>query len=201
MKSGIYKYTNRINDKVYIGSAVSLSKRHWEHLNYPAKSAKLLQAAFNKYGKENFDYEVLEEAPKHLLYTVEQGWINWYKCYERDKGYNLSRFAEGSREGCTKETAAKGLATKKLKGLNKSTYPQISLCKLGSKNPMYGKSGKLNTTSKTVYAYTLNKELIGIYESSNLASKALNVEASSIRRVARKQRMTTNNMIFTYEQI
>lgn len=199
MNSGIYKYTNKINDKIYIGSAVNFVKRHWEHLNYPAKSAKLLQLAFNKYGKENFDYEILEYCPKHLLYKVEQGWINWYKCYERSSGYNLSKFAEGSREGCTKETARKGVNTKILKGFNKQTYPLLSISKLGKNNPMYGKKGKDNPTSKEVLVYNINNIFLNQFGSCKEASDYYNIPRRSISRVASGERPKTHNLIFKYK--
>lgn len=199
MKSGIYKYTNKLNGKVYIGSAVDLTKRHWEHLNYPAKSAKLLQKAFNKHGKDNFIYEVLENCPKELLYKIEQGWMNWYKCSDRTKGYNISAIAEGSRNGCTREQALKGIATKRSKGFNKETYPTLSTSKLGTNNPMFGKTGKNNVTSKTVLAYNLNNEFIREYASCGEASRDLNIPRRSITRVASGERPRTHNLIFKYK--
>lgn len=199
MNSGIYKYTNKINGKVYIGSAVNFIKRHWEHLNYPTKSAKLLQAAFSKYGKENFEYEILEYCPKYLLYKIEQGWINWYKCYERSHGYNLSKFAEGSREGCTKETARKGVNTKILKGFNKITYPKLSESKLGRLNPMFGKIGKLNPTSKSVLVYDINNIFLNQFNSCKEASDYYNIPRRSISRVASGERPKTHNLIFKYK--
>lgn len=199
MNSGIYKYTNKINGKIYIGSAVNFAKRHWEHLNYPAKSAKLLQLAFDKYGKENFEYEILEYCPKHLLYKIEQGWINWYKCYERSYGYNLSRFAEGSREGCTSENALKGVNTKRNKGFNKITYPKLSESKSGKLNPMFGKKGLLNSTSKEVLVYNINNIFLNQFSSCKEASDYYRIPRRAISRVASGERPKTHNLIFKYK--
>ena len=33
---GIYKYTNKLNGKIYIGRSVNITRRRWEHLNSPS---------------------------------------------------------------------------------------------------------------------------------------------------------------------
>ena len=33
---GIYKYTNKLNGKIYIGRNVNITKRKWEHVNHPS---------------------------------------------------------------------------------------------------------------------------------------------------------------------
>lgn len=59
-KSGIYKIVNLINNKIYIGSAVNLTKRRYEHFSEFGLRNKHLQRAMKKYGKENFEFIVLE---------------------------------------------------------------------------------------------------------------------------------------------
>ena len=53
---GIYRITNLINSKFYIGSSSNLKKRLYEHqreLNLGIHTNKHLQSAWNKYGEEN----------------------------------------------------------------------------------------------------------------------------------------------------
>lgn len=60
---GIYKITNFKNKKTYIGSAIYIKKRWNQHLNdlkQQKHSNPYLQKAFNKYGKKNFKFEILE---------------------------------------------------------------------------------------------------------------------------------------------
>lgn len=62
MIKALYKITNKINQKIYIGQTVHPEKRWWEHCqrakthydNYP------IHLAIDKYGEENFEFEVLE---------------------------------------------------------------------------------------------------------------------------------------------
>lgn len=112
MKSGIYIIKNLANNKIYIGSAVDIAKRwrrHKKDLNKNKHHSELLQRAWNKYGKENFKFEVIQEVLNiiHLL-SYEQVYLNYYKSYENDKRYNICRTA-GSQLGLsrTEETKLK----------------------------------------------------------------------------------------------
>ena len=102
MKSVIYLIKNMINNKVYIGSAVNIDRRwrvHKKDLNKGKHHSCHLQLAWNKYGEQNFNFEILQEVenPEHLL-SYEQVYLDYYKSYERDKGYNTCKIA-GSTYG------------------------------------------------------------------------------------------------------
>ena len=80
INSGIYKIENIFNKKCYIGSAVSLRIRWNKHKNDLRKNIhinKHLQSAWNKYGKEGFNFDVLEEVlEKSKLVEREQHYID-----------------------------------------------------------------------------------------------------------------------------
>lgn len=64
---GIYKIENKVNGKVYIGESNNIKKRwdeHIEDLNNNKHHSYKLQIAWNKYGKDNFSFEILEEIDK-----------------------------------------------------------------------------------------------------------------------------------------
>lgn len=86
----IYKITNTLNNKVYIGQTTkSLQKRFTQHKNNSNKSyfsQIVLYKAFNKYGIENFSFEQIEEVPNELLDDREKYWIEYYDSYFN--GYN-----------------------------------------------------------------------------------------------------------------
>lgn len=59
MKAGVYLISNNVNGKCYVGSTIHLDQRRKQHFSRLAHN-KHLQNAYNKYGKEAFEFEVLE---------------------------------------------------------------------------------------------------------------------------------------------
>ena len=95
MKYGlIYKATNIVNGKMYIGQTFQpLHRRILQHTN-PCKGSKFLfQRAIALYGPENFKFEVVEEnIPETLIDEREQYWIKHYNTlfWSNPLGYNLT---------------------------------------------------------------------------------------------------------------
>ncbi len=91
-QSGIYAFTNKLNGKRYVGSAINLRRRYKKHLsqlnNGNHHSAKF-QHAWAKYGAEQFEFIVLElvEDPSALI-GREQFWIDSYDAFGA-AGYNM----------------------------------------------------------------------------------------------------------------
>lgn len=112
MTIGIYKITNKINNKSYIGKSIDIEKRWQTHLmpcRQKREPNKTLYKAFFKYGTDNFSFEVLEETPEEKLNEREQYWIKYYDSYKN--GYNET---EGGDGGATSKDYRKkyGLLTK-----------------------------------------------------------------------------------------
>lgn len=81
MQSGIYAITNLVNGKRYIGSAADVNSRwrtHQKRLRENTHHTIALQRAYNKYGANNFKYEILYECSpqKDILLFYEQWFIN-----------------------------------------------------------------------------------------------------------------------------
>ncbi len=79
-KSGIYKIYNNKTGDFYIGSAKNLYLRLHMHKSNLLKNKhvnKFLQHSYNKYGKSNFTFEVLEECDTNLLINREQFYIDY----------------------------------------------------------------------------------------------------------------------------
>lgn len=90
--SGIYGIKNKVNNKLYIGSAVNIGKRWDEHIRRLVGGYhrnRKLQNAWNKYGAEAFVFAVVEIVDNvDDLLTREQYWIDHEEAVA--KGYNLA---------------------------------------------------------------------------------------------------------------
>ena len=79
MKSGVYQIVNTVNGKFYIGSSIDLKKRknkHFNELKHNKHTNVHLQSSVNKYGIENFHFEILATCPKEYCIKLEQFFIN-----------------------------------------------------------------------------------------------------------------------------
>lgn len=105
---GIYKITKKENGKAYIGQSNNIERRFSQHC-YKGKKARIpLDIAIQKYGKEAFDFEVLEECPLEKLNQREAYWIKYYNTVET--GYNCS---EGGDQQSTGENNGRSKLTEK----------------------------------------------------------------------------------------
>ena len=83
---GIYKITNKLSGKTYIGQSNDIERRLKEHKH---KKDIPVEMAIQKYGVENFIFEVLEECAIDELDEKEKYYINLYNTY-RGNGYNCN---------------------------------------------------------------------------------------------------------------
>lgn len=125
-KAGIYKFTNRINGKVYIGKSVNLYNRIQSHKHLKPRYA--FDFALKKYGWQNFDIEILhwyENIPvdNNELIALETSFIEAYDSLINKNGYNVCLFGN------------------EIKGIKRSeeTKRKLAQAKIGSKNPNFGK--------------------------------------------------------------
>lgn len=91
MDQGIYKIINVVNNKFYIGSAVSFRKRktrHFSELRNNKHNNRHLQAAWRKYGEQAFVFVVVEEVEdRAMLLDAENRWLKDH--VGKDYCYNI----------------------------------------------------------------------------------------------------------------
>lgn len=96
---GIYKITNKINNKSYIGQSTCIERRFAQHKSpYEQQrfSEKPLYKAIHKYGINNFTFEVLEECSVEELDIREKFYIKYYKTLCHEHGYNVCSGGENN---------------------------------------------------------------------------------------------------------
>ena len=126
---GIYKITNKINGKFYIGSSKHINRRWWEHkkdLKNNNHCNLKLQNAWNYYGENSFEFGVIESTSENDLLIRETFYLDTFKPYLKHIGYNISDVASGS--DTFTHNPNKELIREKLSTIN-----------IGDKNPMFGK--------------------------------------------------------------
>jgi group I intron endonuclease len=102
MTCGIYKITNKQNEKFYIGSSVDVEQRWYTHKSYLRRNVHVnqhLQNAWNKHGEDNFIFSILVETDEDALLDKEQEFIDETNCCDREVGYNKALFAGSPMKG------------------------------------------------------------------------------------------------------
>lgn len=177
----IYKATNKINGKIYIGQTVmTLEKRRNQHERaYKYKNTKnnVFARAINKYGKENFEWEVIDTGISiEDLNNKESYWISYYNSTTNSGlGYNMR--ANGDNKFLSEEIKQK-----------------IGMAQIGELNHMYGKKGLDNPTSKQVINLTDNI----IYENATICSEKEGIVTSDLCAVCRGDRGSAKGKVFRY---
>ena len=91
MSIGIYKITNKINNKSYIGQSIHIERRWSEHLQGSRHNPhSVLHLAMKKYGEENFIFEILELCDEKDLNVKEEKYIIQYNTLV-PMGYNVQK--------------------------------------------------------------------------------------------------------------
>lgn len=170
MKSGIYCFQNTINGKRYIGQAVDLDRRLYEHIYYlrlGKDKSVALQRAADKYGMENFDITILEYCDTLELNDKEVYYIKYFQSNNKDYGYNLSSGGNSgllgfkhsdetrkkiseAKKGWKMSDEHKAFISKLHKGRKRSeeTRMKISIANTKENHPMWGKHHSPETIQK-----------------------------------------------------
>jgi group I intron endonuclease len=173
IKNGkIYKITNLINNKMYIGLTTEPISVRWSgHKAYSKTENNIyLYNSMNKYGIENFKIETLVTGVKSMskLYELEKLYIKKYDTF--NTGYNLTLGGEGTVGYRHTEDTKKKLSKAKIGRKLSPEHRKISLktLELGSK------PGKDHPSSIGVYQICKRTGgVIRYHESINLAEQEL----------------------------
>lgn len=167
---GIYKITNLVNSKAYIGQSRDIKKRWIDHRRKsPHLSNVYLHRSIRKYGIENFSFEVLEECKPENLNVLERKYILLHRTL-KPFGYNLDLGGGPQKE------------------ISEETREKIRAATLGNKNPNYGKSKSGETRRKlslshspSVNQYSLDGKFIKTFSTTVEASVSVNKDDYSTR--------------------
>jgi len=131
----IYKITNLTNNKIYIGKDTTSDPNYFG-------SGLIINRAFEKYGRENFIKEIIDETDNYeSLSEKEIYWISFYNSTDRKIGYNISKGGDGGdtlsnhpdldiiREKISKNSPKKGKTYEEAFGMEKAKSYKKNLSK------------------------------------------------------------------------
>lgn len=96
---GIYKITNSLTGKHYIGQSNNIERRLAEH----KRGTQLIDKEIQRLGEENFTFEIIEECSLSDLNEREEYWIAYYNSFY--DGYNATKGGHYVYNGNPKITA------------------------------------------------------------------------------------------------
>lgn len=205
----IYKITNSINDKVYIGKTTKTIEKRWRDHIYQSKRERqynsALYNAMSKYGVDMFRIDPIEECSNDLLDDREKYWIAQYN--SNVTGYNLTSGGDG-HSMITNEEVQKTLELWN-DGLTQQQICEVlNRCCKTIKHIMYDNGitrqevrkrqneVTLSARSKPIYAYDLDGNFLREYSSLTEAAKDLNVCSACIGHAADENFRTIKDTIF-----
>lgn len=128
----IYKYTNKVNENIYIGQTCKTLEDRAGKNGYGYKKCTLFWRAIQKYGWDNFSSEILlSNLTQEEANAKEIEFISYYNSANKNYGYNLTLGGDGvipNEETC-----------EKISDSLKKFYQNPLHKKFGENNSMYGK--------------------------------------------------------------
>lgn len=130
MKSGVYQIVNTVNQKRYIGCSVNIQQRcrkHREKLTKNTHENAHLQAAWNKYGKVAFTFEVIEYCEDEIILMREDYWAKLTMVTNDEYGYNIRHTDPSGKAKMSEESIKRGVESRRKIGTKMSDEGKIAI--------------------------------------------------------------------------
>jgi group I intron endonuclease len=220
---GVYKITNSINKKFYIGSSVDILarwNRHKNALNNHRHHSVHLQRAWDKFGEKIFTFEILEECIEDDRLKLEQKYLDDTQCYDEAVGYNISHLARGKQVfGKLNSSYGKHWTTERKEQMSKikkgtitseetkeklrnhwATHTPNMTGKTGELAPCYGRVGEKHPLyGKRGKDCVVSKRTIclttgEVFDSATIASEKMNANKSKVCMCCRGERKSSGKL-------
>ncbi len=179
----IYKVTNSINGKVYIGQTTMTLRNRWRLHCHVNSTCSTLKKAIEKHGKDAFNVELVDSADNRKeLNEKEKAWIQKEKSiapngYNVDEGGYYIEYSEESRRRMSEHHAD-------VKGKNNPMYGakhSIESCRLISEKL----SGKYTGKNSFNHRAVINLDTNEMFDTATDAAKAYGVTVSTLTKTCR----------------
>ena len=175
----IYKHTNKINGKVYIGQTCQKPEHRWgSEGQFYTERQPAIHAAIQKYGWDNFEHEILNEGlTQDEANRQEKYWVKYFSANDPLYGYNLT--GGGDNRGEVSMETRKKLSDNRKKYL--AEHPEV----LKQMN-----EASLKATRKAVIC--LENGII--YESAQEAQRQTGLDFRNLSRCCHHEIYTVSNL-------
>ena len=182
----IYKITNTVNGKSYIGQTRHDAEKTRISKHFTGNGNRIIKRAIEKYGKENFTYEILHDGIiPEFLDTLEKEAIEEFNTLA-PHGYNLTIGGEGgSRSKETRRKISKAREGKKRAPFSEEHRRNISEAKKGKKRAPFSEEHRRNISEAKKGKNRKNRKKRGS-PSEETRRKMSEAKETSERTAARK---------------
>lgn len=206
----VYKITNKVNNKVYIGiTSKGISARWKEHIYSAEHGCPFkLHNAIRKYGKENFSIELIDFCNSwEELTEKEQYYISEYKSLQDEFGYNMTEGGDGTF-GRTHSEETKEKIRQKAIGREVTEATRLKLSEAGKviteAREAYRNSGNIGSSRrKPVLQYTKDGYFIAEYCGVNEASRLTGIHVTTLSNALKNRNVIgskVNPYIWVYKE-
>ena len=205
----IYKITNKINGKVYIGETIRPLNTRWNRHLSNARSGKKehLYCSMREYGIENFSIEEIDRCPNDVRFAVETSYIIKYNSLEPN-GYNWLLYQNGYSPDCEDiivQDWENGLTIKEIsekRHIGVKTVSGILKNNNITQEEIFNRRTE-NTkkrSGKAVSQYDLNGVFIAEYDSASEAARELGVPPAAISKSCNNNLLSAHGFIWQYQE-
>lgn len=188
MKSNeVYKITNKITNKIYIGITNQGSGARYRHHWYEARTGESapIHRSMKKYGEENFTLEIIDFADTYEeLKEKEKYYIKLYNSMDRAIGYNLTEGGDGTFGRLHSEETKEKIRQKAIgRKASEETKKKMSEQRKGksSKKRHSHIMGLVEKCQQPIAVYDKDKNFIKAFRSKTECSKCYNTTITTIR--------------------
>jgi hypothetical protein len=194
--TGIYKIVNSIDNKIYIGSAKCIHNRFTTHKNLLKRGKHFnthLQSAVNKYGLDNFNFEIVE------IIKIDKNIIDYKKVIqEREEYYILAYNSNNNNFGYNRRTKCEtNLGIK----FSEETKQKLSESHMGHKRSKEANEKIIASQYKEVYKIDEFGRIVEKYQSLKDAAEKNNLHRSSISACCRNVLNSTGGFYWCFVEL
>jgi group I intron endonuclease len=200
----IYKITNILNNKIYVGQTKNDLEKRWKSHLKTNSNCRYLNSAFKKNGVNNFKFELICISFDENLNEIEKYYIKKLNCLVPN-GYNLKEGGNSSNHNEeTKKKISESLKGRKdiiyakpqlNKPLKNETKEKISQSNKGRKQDIQWHISKC----KTVLQLDDNNNIINKYFSAREAARQIGISCSPIILCCQGKRNKAKGFKWIYE--